>query len=151
MTAILNRPETTHEIGSAELVSLVRAGMADHENNAGNGIAYYRHASRRDGWVAKRSFLLNPELSDVDRLGMAAEFALPKRATHTDVWLGAELASVLFESLNRYAARTRGVCDDRQHGGYSGGMSGMCDCQMQRAARRWVAEIVLLATGIEVA
>lgn len=147
MTAILDRPETSHVIGAAELVPLVREGMAAHENNAGNGIAYNRSVPRRDVTVARQAFAENAELSGVEREGMGAEFSIPKGASHADVWLGAELASVLFESLNRFAAR-KSVCDAKQHGGYAGGM---CDCQLRRAARRWAADIVLRATGVDVA
>lgn len=121
MTAVMDKLE----IGSDALVSLVRDGMAEHENNT-PGVAYYRSVSRSEAAVARAAIRANSELSDVERDGMVAEFTMGRTDTHVPVWLGAELASVLFESLNRYAAAS-GV------------------------ARRWAVEIVLRATGREVA
>lgn len=123
MTAVMERLE----IGSEALVSLVRDGMTDHENQVGNGIAYYRNVSRSEAECAKRAFRANRFLSDVERDGMCAEFGMGHDDTHVPVWLSAELATVLFESLNHYAAMGSGI------------------------ARKWVAEIVLRATGEEVA
>lgn len=146
MTAIMVGT-AAQELANGGLSWAMRETLASHENNVDTGIVYYRTPGRMDVTVVRQALRENPELSDVDKAGMCAEF-------HEGQWvgLGAELSAVLFDSLARYGTGNPVCAAGRDgvtvHGGFS---RGVCDCRMRRHALKWAAQMATQTMGIQFA